>query len=342
MLKTVHLSRAQKAELSQAMSADAAFSTGQSAGLSLVSLETAGRGLRSVSEIGKEIEALSRQTGEIGVLLVKTGKDFLWSTPTPSAHSAPESHKLSPLDAVRILLQGKGNQFGFAHKNQANGNLCDDVMPLLEHHDTVGFSQGRSLGWHTEDAVFNRPEVDLSPDIISLAFLRAREDDIASISMPNVDDLSLASKKALEREVFVARLSLAHGAGEGRNWPMKSLIYNGSYLRVSFARIEEDREIYLSNGTYGALLELRELLDAYCVDIKIEAGDILFIDNKRVAHCRKPYASPPRYNGTDRWQRRLISVHGSRASAVDDCFLDGAKNLPRVIDADKAIAKMER
>lgn len=53
----------------------------------------------------------------------------------------------------------------------------------------------------------------------------------------------------------------------------------------------------------GAWTRLIERLEASVVETVLEPGDVIFLDNFRTAHGRRPYT--PRYDGLDRWLVRI-------------------------------------
>ncbi|MCG8606482.1 hypothetical protein MJD09_16045 [bacterium] len=108
---------------------------------------------------------------------------------TPTEHSAPEAHYLQDIDVARIALIGAADSFSYAYTDQAMGNICDDVCPFKEHAATVGFSQGASLGWHTEDAPYNRDLFCATFDVLSLAYIRNPNQDRTYLSMPVFEEM---------------------------------------------------------------------------------------------------------------------------------------------------------
>lgn len=74
--------------------------------------------------------------------------------------------------------------------------------------------------------------------------------------------------------------------------------------------------------------EAQAAFDALCrqlsdnlVDVVLDQGDVLLVDNYRVVHGRRPFAA--RFDGTDRWLRRLSVVRDLRPTrhlrhGVDD------------------------
>jgi hypothetical protein len=69
--------------------------------------------------------------------------------------------------------------------------------------------------------------------------------------------------------------------------------YDPAYTRF----LTEDPDFHTAYGTLG------EALEKSSVTVGIEPGDILLIDNDLAVHGRAPFR--PRYDGTDRWLKRL-------------------------------------
>jgi alpha-ketoglutarate-dependent taurine dioxygenase len=64
---------------------------------------------------------------------------------------------------------------------------------------------------------------------------------------------------------------------------------------------------------------MREMLNALSEtlakaeqDALLAPGDVLFIDNNRAVHGRRPFTA--RYDGTDRWLKRISVSRGLRRS----------------------------
>ncbi len=53
-------------------------------------------------------------------------------------------------------------------------------------------------------------------------------------------------------------------------------------------------------------------IEEQLTDVVLEAGEICFIDNYRAVHGRRPFEA--RYDGTDRWLKRLIITRDLRKS----------------------------
>ncbi|RAZ92357.1 hypothetical protein DPM33_00015 [Mesorhizobium hawassense] len=49
---------------------------------------------------------------------------------------------------------------------------------------------------------------------------------------------------------------------------------------------------------------LRTAITEAATEVRLNAGDLLTMDNSHVVHCRSPYQ--PSYDGRDRWLQRLL------------------------------------
>lgn len=95
------------------------------------------------------------------------------------------------------------------------------------------------------------------------------------------------------------------------------------WFRLNTANLGLDR---YTREQQAVLRELMNHLNRRAVDVTSKPGDILLIDNRRVAHGR-PRTQPevaPHYDGTDRWQRRLALVRDRKQ-------LENALIEPRVV-----------
>jgi hypothetical protein len=81
------------------------------------------------------------------------------------------------------------------------------------------------------------------------------------------------------------------------------------YIRVDpyfMLRVEDNEPAQL------AVESLIKSIDTVLTDVVMHPGDILFIDNYKAVHGRKPFN--PRYDGTDRWLKRINVTRDLRKS----------------------------
>jgi alpha-ketoglutarate-dependent taurine dioxygenase len=86
------------------------------------------------------------------------------------------------------------------------------------------------------------------------------------------------------------------------------MVVDPYYMRVP----ADDKE------AQNALNVLTKAIDEQLVDIVLKPGDCCFIDNYRPVHGRKAFSA--RYDGTDRWLKRINitrDLRKSRASRAD-------------------------
>jgi alpha-ketoglutarate-dependent taurine dioxygenase len=70
----------------------------------------------------------------------------------------------------------------------------------------------------------------------------------------------------------------------------------------------------LDEGAEAAIQAFNNAVYEAQVDLELEAGEICFIDNYRALHGRKPFKYPAKYDGTDRWLKRVNIIRDIRKS----------------------------
>lgn len=216
----------------------------------------------------------------------------------------------------------------FCWATQQDCRLIHDVFPIKGHENgPLGSSSESELSWHTEDAFH-----PLRADFISFACLRNPYAAATTVGYVDSLDLSDEVKSVLFQERFSIRPDESHLAknnsgndlakfsGINKMWvdpdPVAVLFgdLDQPYIRVDpyFMTVRsEDQE------ARNALDQLISQMDAQMFDLQLESGDFCFLDNFRVVHGRKPFR--PRYDGTDRWLKRLnvsCDLRKSRAARL--------------------------
>lgn len=224
-----------------------------------------------------------------------------------------------------------GDPIGWA--TQQDGYILHDVLPIKGHeHEQLGSGSEELLTWHTEDAFH-----PYRPDYLGLMCLRnpdAVETTYASIDKALLDDESL---QILFEQRFIIRPDESH-LEKNRSPIQRDLGASGELLRRSYARINQmnsapdkvavlfgdPKSPYMRLDPYfmdridddpeamAALDKLIAAIDEKIVGIALQPGEILFIDNCKIVHGRVPFKA--RYDGTDRWLRRLNIVRDLRKS----------------------------
>nr|WSW58359.1 TauD/TfdA family dioxygenase [Streptomyces sp. NBC_00998] len=246
--------------------------------------------------------------------------------PTP-AHWKDETriHRELP-EEILVLLYGSllGEPFGWA--TQQDGHLVNDVFPIRQYErELLGTGSKTPLTLHTEDAFhpYRADYIILSalrnPDAVPVTVAEADfsvlPQDVLDVLFQSrfhiVPDKShLPENNTVrtdeDRLVFENIARLIDGLGlvpmltGSRSHPL--LCFDATHMSAP----EEDTE------AVRAFAAAAELLDAGLTDCPLEAGSCVFMNNHRVVHSRSAFEA--RYDGTDRWLKRVNVTHDLRKS----------------------------
>ncbi|WP_043619527.1 guanitoxin biosynthesis L-enduracididine beta-hydroxylase GntD [Nonomuraea candida] len=255
--------------------------------------------------------------------------------PTP-AHwkNKPVPSPTLPYDVAFYLMACLlGEPIGWA--TQQDGYLMHDILPIKGHeNEQIGSGSQQVLTWHTEDAFH-----PLRTDYLGLACVRNH--DAIATTVADVADVSVAEVTAeiLRQERFRILPDHSHRA-ENAHVPTGAAGFGDK----AAALMERSREIvdaelrtptpvavlfgdpddpyvridpHFMRDVQGlaeqeALDVLTRALDAALTEIVLQPGDICFVDNYRMVHGRNAFT--PRFDGTDRWLRRLNITRDLRKS----------------------------
>lgn len=221
---------------------------------------------------------------------------------TPASWREADTPIAAPYGFIAVLL---GSLLGecIAWKTQQEGRLVTDVLPTQGMEASlVSSSSTVELGWHTEDA-FSYARADF----VGLLALRDPEAAATTVAGVQLDSFAPDVATTLFEPRFLTLPDDAHDddAADGIS-PSPVISGHPSYpqLRIDrdFTRTADPADAAASE----ALTAIIEHLDSNVVDAPMQVGDMTFIDNRRVVHGRRPFT--PRYDGTDRWLKRVNVV----------------------------------
>ncbi|MFF4819828.1 guanitoxin biosynthesis L-enduracididine beta-hydroxylase GntD [Kitasatospora sp. NPDC001309] len=240
--------------------------------------------------------------------------------PTPGHWNAlPAPSPTLALDLTLVLYAGLlGDAFGWA--TQQDGRVIHDVLPIKENEgQQLGTAADVLLDWHTEDAFH-----PLRPDWLALACVRNPTFTATTVAV--VDDLRLsaADRRILSEPRFLilpdnSHLPSNNSADAGGDFegieamfaaPPAVALLEGGYLRAdrSFWGVLDPAD----TEAQAALERLTREIDRRLRNVVLEPGDILIVDNFRAVHGRVPFEA--RYDGTDRWLKRVLVTRDLRKS----------------------------
>lgn len=231
----------------------------------------------------------------------------------------------------------------FAWATQQDGRIMHNVLPIKAHRDEqLGTGSEMTLFWHTEDA--------FSPfkgDYVALMCLRNPDDVLTTMCDADSIDWSRVDVDLLFEPEYPIRPDDSHLPKIGVGDRQKSDPVTERLVAECSRRILDQYENprrkpvllgdksrpYMSLDPYymvpdqmapaprAAFDAFTRAVDEALTGVIMRPGDIVFIDNYRAVHGREPFTA--RYDGTDRWLKRLnISRNlrisrGARRSSTD-------------------------
>lgn len=224
-----------------------------------------------------------------------------------------------------------GDPIGWA--TQQDGYIMHDILPIKgNEHEQLGTGSADLLAWHTEDAFH-----PYRTDYLGLMCLRNADNVPTTYATIDQTQLDEATARILLEPRFVIRPDESH-LEKNRSGAQRDLGASEELLRRSYDRINrmnsapeklavlfgDPQSPYVRLDPYfmdriaddpmamAALDKLVAAMDEQISGVALQPGDILFIDNYRVVHGRAPFKA--RYDGTDRWLRRLNIARDLRKS----------------------------
>ncbi|MEU1116917.1 MULTISPECIES: TauD/TfdA family dioxygenase [unclassified Streptomyces] len=183
-----------------------------------------------------------------------------------------------------------------------DGRLFNDVLPIAgQEQAQTGHSSANNLDFHVEDA-FDDDRCDV------LALLCLRNQDLTATTVATADGLAEVSaddQELLRQPRFGILPDPEHLKAGGSVDPSpvwRPVLFGGArpYLRVDPAYTTTAPGDHTSARVFSRLCRR---LEGALAPVRLKPGDLLLIDNYRAVHGREPFQ--PRYDGTDRWLRKL-------------------------------------
>ncbi|MBF6171230.1 TauD/TfdA family dioxygenase [Nocardia blacklockiae] len=239
------------------------------------------------------VSGLPLHDGELGPTPADWRQAAAWSGDPARRHASFQ------LDIAMLLLaRSAGEPFGW--QGQQNGRLVNNIVPSPGHeHEQSGASSTTLLTPHTEDAFHPR-----RAHLLMLGCLRNPDRVGTTVSSVRQVRLDERQRRRLREPTLPILPDVSYGTdfheypatplatvGEAEGRPI--LRYDPAYTPLDDA----DPEFRDAYARLGAELE------RVCRTAVLEPGELLLVDNDVVVHGRVPFT--PRYDGTDRWLKRV-------------------------------------
>lgn len=225
-----------------------------------------------------------------------------------------------------------GDVFGWA--TQQDGRIMHDVLPIRGHeHLELGSNSLQHLSWHTEDA-FHPCRGDYvalmclkNPDLVETTVCDAGDVDWSAVDVEALFEAGFTQMPDNSHQPENASRSTGDPTIDRLRTRSFSLIQAWNDHPVKRPVLFGDRlDPYLALDPYhmkrdGWSDRSLRAFDGLCAQIEkqmrgiaLRPGDCAFIDNFRAVHGREAFRA--RYDGSDRWLKRLNitrNLRGSRA-----------------------------
>ncbi|MGW7418014.1 TauD/TfdA family dioxygenase [Streptomyces sp. NPDC054863] len=230
--------------------------------------------------------------------------------PTPTGWDMAEKVGAGTREEVVLMLCSAGLGEPFAWGNQQNGRIVHDVCPAPgKERSETSQSSTVPLSLHTEDA-FHQCRCDY------VALYCLRNQDRIGTTVVRADRLDLPARlsEILSEKRFHHRPDQSHVGPQGHSSgaaDVDAILFGppeSRYLRIDFddtCAADEDDHV-----ARDAITELHTYVTGAMEKVVLEPGDAIFLDNYRVVHGREPFE--PRYDGTDRWLKRVNLIRDLR------------------------------
>jgi len=226
---------------------------------------------------------------------------------TPERHRDPgETERADRHDVLHIFLASLlGEPFGWS--SIQNGYVINDVMPVREHENIVASSgYGVDFDLHTEDAFHQ-----WAGDYLGLMCRRNVDEVPTRLAGFEASELSERTRAVLAQPRFKIGANVAQAVPKvERLSPILFGNLDYPYFRINLNQTSAAPD---DDEAKAALDQLVEILRSNVTMVTFLAGDYWYIDNLRVAHGRDRFE--PRFNGVDRWLRRLYISSAYRYTA---------------------------
>jgi Fe(II)/alpha-ketoglutarate-dependent arginine beta-hydroxylase len=213
-------------------------------------------------------------------------------------------------EGYMLMLLGALLGDAMAWSSQRDGALINNVLPVKGHEEEqLSTGSIADLDWHTEEAFH-----PFRADYLSLMCMRNPDNIptlISSIQDVKIDD---RTKEILFDPRFIFGTD-NNFQTENAAWKSAEPVLFGDFVSP-YVKIDPSFMYTLPGDTeaHDALQKITEEFKKSIKEVQLRQGDVLFIDNYRAVHGRKGFQ--PRFDGTDRWLKRVnitVDLRKSRA-----------------------------
>jgi L-asparagine oxygenase len=219
---------------------------------------------------------------------------------TPAHWSESEPARTLRHDIWLTLLAAQlGDPIAWAYLQ--DGRLFNDVLPIRgEEEAQTEHGSSTEMLLHVDEAF-----ADARSDAFGLVCMR----NAGAVPTTVAPLAALALSPALTDILFEPRF-VVQAHGDERVRPVFTGSRGRPYVRMDFVYT---RALDGDRGAGSALAALMDQASAAVVEVSLAPGEVLLVDNGRCLHGRRAFQA--RYDGTDRWLRRLAVLRDLRRTS---------------------------
>ena len=222
-----------------------------------------------------------------------------YAPPTPT--SLAEAYNGPFYGEIMLTIVGQivGELQSLSH--QHNGRLFHDVMPIEEKkEDQTSGSSDVLLEMHTELSFVENP-----PEYLLLYCVRQDQAKTAETHLyDSRNALATISDETYQKLSSQAYRFRVDDNATGDVQPSETPVSIIDRYTTKLLRFDVDTCLPLDNSAKEASAELENALLSLKLSVRLAAGQLLLIDNKRMVHARGAFAA--HYDGKDRWLKRAL------------------------------------
>lgn len=197
-----------------------------------------------------------------------------------------------------------GEPFGWS--GHQNGRIVTDILPEMDkRHQLSGSGSSRKFDFHTEDAFH-----PCAPDYLGLMCLRNPDRVPTLLSALAEARLDTETIEILRSPRYLIGANVAQDVEQPRE--PSSVLFGDREMPYMRVNLNHQRAVERDTDAARALDLLRLELVRHRREVVLEPSDLLFVDNYRAAHGRPAFQ--PRFDGSDRWIKRLFIAASLRSS----------------------------
>lgn len=261
-----------------------------------------------------QLVSFGRSTSRSALKLRGVVVDSTRCGPTPTSRRSAVGGVSSQPEEAQLALLASALGPPFAWRTIQDGAMVQDLMPIRSEREAQSGHGSVALDWHSEDG--------FHPDRCRyLVLLGIRNPDSTPTTIGSIADVVLPTRlrRVLAEPRFLIRpdpehlrqladtdpgsdaLRAARQMAESPD-PVAILLgdFDEPYLRVDAPYTEAVAGDVVAAEALDLLVSQ---LTSVQQDVAIAGGEVLLVDNYRAVHGRRAFS--PRYDGTDRWLKRI-------------------------------------